>query len=374
MPEVKIGLQDVVIPTSEICAIDGERGTLVYRGYDIHDLAEHSTFEEVLYLLWHGRLPRAEELGDFEDQLAANRSVPPEILDLLERFPPSQPPMDILRTAVSALSLYDSDAHDMSPEANARKALRLTAQMSTLVAAYGRIRQGKQSLAPVPKLSHAANFLYMLNGRTPDAASARWFDIALILHADHSFNSSTFAARVTASTLSDLHSAITSAIGTLKGPLHGGANEQVMKMLLEVQSPDRVDDYIHSLLGQKKKVMGFGHRVYRTDDPRATELRRMSEALCARAGQTRWFEISRKIEALMIREKNLNANVDFYSASAYYVLGIPLDLYPLIFALSRISGWTAHVLEQYAHNKLIRPLAEYTGPENLKYVPIEARG
>ena len=373
MPEVKVGLQNVVIARSEISAIDGQEGTLVYRGYDIHDLVEHSTFEEVVYLLWHGRLPKAEELEEFEDQLAGNRSIPPEILDMLERVPLSQPPMDILRTAVSALSLYDPDAHDMSPEANGRKALRLTAQMSTLVAAFGRIRQGKQSLAPVPKLSHAANFLYMLNGRTPDEESARWFDIALILHADHSFNSSTFAARVTASTLSDLHSAITSAIGTLKGPLHGGANEQVMKMLLEIQTADRVDDYIHNLLAQKKKVMGFGHRVYHTEDPRATELRRMSEALCARAGQTHWSEISRKIEDLMIREKKINPNVDFYSASAYYVLGIPPDLYPLVFALSRISGWTAHVLEQYAHNKLIRPLADYTGPQNLKYAPIDRR-
>lgn len=373
MPEVKVGLQNVVIATSEISAIDGQEGTLVYRGYDIHDLVEHSTFEEVVYLLWYGRLPKAEELEEFEDQLAGNRSVPPEILNLLEHFPLSQPPMDVLRTAVSALSLYDPDAHDMSPEANGRKALRLTAQMSTLVAAFGRIRQGKQSLAPVPKLGHAANFLYMLNGRTPDEESVRWFDIALIIHADHSFNSSTFAARVTASTLSDLHSAITSAIGTLKGPLHGDANEQVMKMLLEIQTAGRVDDYVHNLLGQKKRVMGFGHRVYHSQDPRATELRGMSEALCTRAGQTKWFEISRKIEDLMIREKNINANVDFYSASAYYVLGIPLELYPLVFALSRISGWTAHVLEQYAHNKLIRPLADYTGPQNLKYVPVGQR-
>ena len=351
----------------------GKRERSFYRGYDIHDLAEHSTFEEVVYLLWYGRLPRPEELEEFEGQLAANRSVPPEILDLLKRLPPPQHPMEILRTAVSALSLYDPEANDMSEEANRRKALRLTAQMGTLVAAFGRIRQGREPLAPVPKLSHAANFLYMLNGQTPDEESARWFDIALILHADHSFNASTFAARVTASTLSDLHSAITSGIGTLKGPLHGGANEQVMKMLLEIQTADRVDDYIHNLLAQKKKVMGFGHRVYHTEDPRATVLRKMSEALGVRAGQTKWFEISKKIEDLMIREKNINANVDFYSASAYYVLGIPVDLFPLIFALSRISGWTAHVLEQYANNKLIRPLAEYTGPQNLKYVPADQR-
>jgi len=374
MPEVKIGLQDVVIATSDICAIDGQKGTLVYRGYDIHDLAGHATFEEVVYLLWYGRLPTADELEELELQLTGNRSVPPEILDFLKRFPASPEPMEILRTAVSALSLYDPEASDMSEEANRRKALRLTAQMSTLVAAYGRIRQGREAISPVPKLNHAANFLYMLNGRTPDDESARWFEIALILHADHSYNSSTFAARVTASTLSDLHSAITTGIGTLKGPLHGGANEQVMKMLLEIQAPERVDDYIHSLLAQKQKVMGFGHRVYRTEDPRATVLRKMSEGLGVRAGQTKWFEISKRIEDLMIREKNINANVDFYSASAYYVLGIPLDLFPLVFALSRISGWTAHVLEQYANNKLIRPLAEYTGPQNRKYVPIDQRG
>jgi citrate synthase len=314
MLEVKIGLHDVVIATSEICDIDGEKGTLVYRGYNIHDLAERSTFEEVVYLLWYGRLPKAEELEEFELQLAGNRSLPPEILDLLKRLPVPQHPMETLRTAVSALSLYDPDANDMTEEANRRKALRLTAQMGTLVAAFRRIREGRDPLSPVPKLSHAANFLYMLNGQTPDAESARWFDIALILHADHSFNSSTFAARVTASTLSDLHSAITSGVGTLKGPLHGGANEQVMKMLLEIQTADRVDDYIHDLLAQKKKVMGFGHRVYRTEDPRATVLRKMSEALCLRAGQSKWFEISKKIEDLMIREKNINANVDFYSA------------------------------------------------------------
>jgi citrate synthase len=373
MPAVKIGLQDVVIATSDICAIDGEKGTLVYRGYDIHDLAEHSTFEEVVYLLWNGRLPSAEELEELEMQLAGNRSLPPEILDLLTRIPLSQPPMEILRTAVSALSLYDPDSEDMSEEANRRKALRLTAQMGTLVASYARIRQGKDPISPVPKLGRAANFLHMLTGRTPDEVSARWFDVALILHADHSFNSSTFAARVTASTLSDLHSAIVSGIATLKGPLHGGANEQVMKMLLEIQSVERVDDYIHNLLAQKKKVMGFGHRVYRTEDPRATVLRKMSQALGVRAGQTKWFEISKKIEDLMIREKKINANVDFYSASAYYVLGIPVDLYPLVFALSRVVGWTAHVFEQYANNKLIRPLAEYTGPQNLKWVPVDQR-
>ncbi len=373
MAEVKVGLQDVVIATTEICSIDGQRGILTYRGYNIHDLAEHSTFEEVVYLLWYGRLPRPAELDELRRQLVEHRPIAPEMVDLLKRLPPPQHPMETLRTAVSALSLYDPEAEDMSLEANRRKALRLTGQMGTIVAAFGRIRDGQEPIPPDPNLNHAANFLYMLTGQAPDAETARHFDVALILHADHSFNASTFAARVTASTLSDMHSAITSAIGTLKGPLHGGANEQVMRMLLEIQTLDRVDDHIHRLLAEKKKIMGFGHRVYHTEDPRATVLRKMSEALGRRHHDTRWFEMSKRIEELMIREKKLNANVDFYSASAYYVMGIPVDLYPLIFAVSRISGWTAHVLEQYANNKLIRPLAEYTGPTNQKYVPIDQR-
>lgn len=373
MAEVKAGLQDVVVATSSICSIDGQRGKLVYRGYNIHDLAEHSTFEETVYLLWHGRLPKRAELDDLKKQLAEHRPISADIIDLLKRLPPPQHPMETLRTAVSALSLYDPEAEDMSEEANRRKALRLTGQIGTLVAAFGRLREGKDPIAPDPKMSHAANFLYMLQGHAPHIEDARWFDVALILHADHSYNASTFAARVTASTLSDMHSSITSAIGTLKGPLHGGANEQVMKMLLEIQTADKVDSYIHNLLAQRKKIMGFGHRVYHTEDPRATVLRKMSEELGRRSGQPKWFEISKKIEDLMIREKKINANVDFYSASAYYVLGIPLDLYPLVFAVSRISGWTAHVLEQYSANKLIRPLAEYTGPAGLVYVPIDQR-
>ncbi|MGE5325942.1 MAG: citrate synthase [Deltaproteobacteria bacterium] len=373
MVEVKAGLQDVVIATSDICSIDGQLGNLLYRGYNIHDLAEHSTFEEVVYLLWYGRLPRRAELDELSAQLAEHRALSPEIIDLLKRLPPAQHPMETLPTTVSALSLFDADAEDMTAEANRRKAMRLTAQMGTLVATFGRLRAGQEAIAPDPKLSHAANFLYTLSGKRPSESDAHWFDVALILHADHSFNASTFAARVTASTLSDMHSAVTSAIGALKGPLHGGANEQVMKMLLEIGELAKAEDYVHSLLAQHKKVMGFGHRVYRTEDPRATVLRRMSEELGRNAGKTQWFEMSKRIEDLMIREKKINANVDFYSASAYYVLGIPVDLYPLVFAVSRISGWTAHVLEQYAANKLIRPLAEYTGPRDLKYVPIEQR-
>src|SRR5437762_13125733 len=373
MAEVRAGLQDVVVATSQICSIDGQRGKLSYWGYDIHDLASHSTFEEVVYLLWHGRLPRPKELEELHEQLAEHRQVTPEVIDLIKRLPPPQHPMEMLRTAVSALSLYDPEAEDMSEEANRHKALRLTGQMGTIIAAFGRVREGKEPVGPDSRLNHAANFLNMLQGKAPQAEDARWFDVALILHADHSYNASTFAARVTASTLSDMHSAVTSAIGTLKGPLHGGANEQVMKMLLEIQSADRVEAYLHNLLAQKKKVMGFGHRVYHTEDPRATVLRKMSEDLGRRNGNLKWFEISRKIEDLMIREKKINANVDFSSASADYVLGSPVDLYLRVFAASRIAECTAHILEQYANNKLIRPLAEYVGPTNLKYVPIDQR-
>jgi len=373
MTEVKLGLQGVVIAESQICSVDGVGGKLMYYGFDIHDLAANSTFEEVVFLLWNGRLPKREELEALQKDLVDHRTVAPEVMDLLKEFPRDQHPMEALRTLVSALSLYDPDAEDMSVEANRRKATRLTAQIGTLVAALGRVREGKEPVAPDPTLNHAANFLYMLRDRAPDPEEARSVDVALILHADHSFNASTFAARVTASTLSDMHSAITSAIATLKGPLHGGANEQVMRMLLEIGSVDKAEPYALRLLEQKRIVMGFGHRVYHTEDPRATVLRKMSENLGKRAGKTAWFEMSRKIEQLMIREKNINANVDFYSASAYYVLGIPVDLYTPVFAMSRMSGWTAHVMEQYANNKLIRPLAEYTGPKNLTYVPVDKR-
>lgn len=373
MAEVKAGLQGVVIAQSSICSIDGERGKLMYRGYDIHDLAAHSTFEEVVYLLWYGRLPRRAELDQLRRDFAENRAVSPEIMRLLKELPPPQHPMETLRTLVSALSLYDPEAEDMSEEANRRKAMRLTAQMGTLVAAFGRVRAGKEPVAPDPKLAHGANFLYMLNGAQPHPEDARCFDVALILHADHSFNASTFAARVTASTLSDMHSAITSALGTLKGPLHGGANERVMRMLLNVETADRAEAYVQDLLQRKEKVMGFGHRVYHTEDPRATVLRKMSEEIGKRSGNPKWFEISRRIEELMIREKHINANVDFYSASAYYALGIPVELYTPVFATSRVAGWTAHVLEQYENNKLIRPLAQYTGPSRLPYATFDQR-
>ncbi len=373
MLEVK-GLKDVVAADSSVCSVDGERGVLSYRGIDIHELAEKSSFEEVCFLLWEGRLPKKGELEALRGEIGRERVLPPASLELLALLARRSTPMDALRTAVSALSGTDPDARDMSPPANRRKAVRLTGQIATLVAAFHRLRQGKTVVPPDAGRTQAEDFLRMLNGETARSAAVRAFDIALILHADHEFNASTFAARVTAATLSDLHSAITSAIGTLKGPLHGGANEAVIQMLFEIGSLDRVDDSIHGKLARKEKIMGFGHRVYRTEDPRATHLRTMSKEVAESCGETKWYDMSRRIEKLVNEEKKLNANVDFYSASVYYMLGIPPDLFTPIFAVSRISGWTAHVLEQYANNRLIRPRAEYTGPPHPQpYVPVEKR-
>ncbi|PYV43058.1 MAG: citrate synthase [Acidobacteria bacterium] len=374
MSTFKEGLEDVVVATSSICFIDGARGILSYRGIDIHELAEKSSFEEVCYLLWFGRLPKQKELEDLTETLTQNRTVPKEVFQLMKSFPKNANPMDVLRTAVSALSLYDPEASANDLEANLRKAYRLTGQVAGIVAATDRIRQGKEPVMPDPSLAHAANFVYMLTGKRPDATAEKAFDVALILHADHEFNASTFAGRVTAATLSDIHSATTSAIGALKGPLHGGANQDVMKMLLEIGEVQKVSSYINEALAQKRKISGFGHRVYRTEDPRATHLRKMSQNLCESSGNRKWFEMSRIIEETMKRQKNLNANVDFYSATVYYVLGIPVDLFTPIFAVSRISGWTAHILEQLENNRLIRPRAEYTGPKYpAPYLPVPAR-
>ncbi|MEP6768231.1 MAG: citrate synthase [Acidobacteriota bacterium] len=373
MVEVE-GLQDVVAADSSICYIDGDRGILSYRGIDIHELADRSTFEEVCFLLWQGRLPRADELARTRAEIGRERSVPAETLELLGRLAAKSIPMDALRTAVSALSATDPDATDMSPEANRRKAVRLTGQIATIVAAFHRMRQGRAPVPPDPGRGHAEDFLRMLTGETAKSAAVKALDVALILHADHELNASTFAARVTAATLSDIHSAITSAIGTLKGPLHGGANEAVLKMLQEIGSLDRVDADLHERLARKEKIMGFGHRVYTTEDPRATHLRAMSEEVARASNDTSLYDMSRRIEKIIRDEKKLNANVDFYSASVYAMLGIPADLFTPIFAVSRISGWTAHVLEQYAHNRLIRPRADYTGPRYPQpYVPIETR-
>jgi citrate synthase len=360
----KAGLEDVVAASSSICYLDGDRGVLAYYGYDIHDLARGASFEEVCYLLWHGRLPDWAELGDLQSHLAAARALDEPILRLMKQLPGSDG-MDMLRTLASALGQYDRDAGDRSPQANYRKAVRLTAQLGSLVATYGRMQQGGGPISPDPALGHAANFLYMLTGTRPNALSTRAFDVALVLHADHELNASTFAARVAAATLTDLHSAVVAAIGTLKGPLHGGANADVMRLLIDIgqdAAPERVEDAIRGRLARKVKIPGFGHRVYRTEDPRATHLRRMSKELGERAGNTRWFEMSQRIESIVRGEKTLYPNVDFYSASTYYTLGIPIDLFTPIFAVSRVAGWTAHCLEQYANNRLIRPRTDYIGP------------
>jgi len=372
--EFKEGLQDVVATSSSVCYIDGGQGILSYRGYNIHDLARHSTFEETAHLLWFGALPTRPDLDHTRRSMASSRSLPRQVQDFLWGVTKDSVPMDVLRTSVSMLSHYDPDSQACTPEANQRKAYRLTAQFATIVAAFHRLRNGRSYVEPRTDLSHAANFLYMLNGEMPSPTARRAFDIALILHAEHEFNASTFAARVTAATMSDMHAAIVAGIGTLKGPLHGGANEAVMKMLLQIGSPEGVEPHVRKLLAAKAKISGFGHRVYTTEDPRATHLRQMSEDLGRQKGETRWFEMSRILEKLMKQEKRLNPNVDFYSASVYYMLGIPIDLYTPIFAVSRISGWTAHVIEQHANNRLIRPRADYTGAlPSLPYVPLEHR-
>lgn len=369
------GLEGVVATTSKICYIDGDQGILAYRGIDIHELAEQSNFEETCYLLWFGKLPTQRELRELRDRLAEERKLDASIISMLRAAPRHALPMDVLRTTVSALSFYDPQERNNDHAANVDKAIRLTSQLAMIVAAYDRIRKGKPVVEPDRSLSHSANFLLMLNGKNPSITAERALDIALILHADHELNASTFAARVTAATLSDMHSAITSAIGALKGPLHGGANEAVFRILqaIDLAGADPVE-YIKGMLAQKKKVPGFGHRVYHTEDPRATHLRRMSRELGASSGQAKWFEFSHRIEEFVKSDKKLNANVDFYSASTYHTLGIDVDLFTPIFAVSRISGWAAHVIEQLDDNRLIRPRADYIGPEYpAKYVPLEER-
>jgi citrate synthase len=369
------GLEGIVAANSGICYIDGEAGVLAYRGIDIHELAENSTFEETTYLLWNGILPNEFALREFQQQLALSRTLDQRVIEMLKSFPKSATPMEVLRTTVSALSFYDADEKDNSHDANVRKAYNLTSQIAMVVAIYDRIRKGKDIVPPDRALSHAANFLWMLNGVKPSATATRTLDVALILHADHELNASTFAARVIAATLSDIHSAITGALGALKGPLHGGANEGVMRLLLNIdKSGEDPVHFVKNMLQAKQKIMGFGHRVYKTEDPRATHLRRMSEQLGKDAGQPKWFEMSRAIEIYINQDKKLNANVDFYSASTYRTLGIDIDLYTPIFAISRVAGWAAHVIEQLDDNRLIRPRAEYIGPEYpSRWIPIEER-
>jgi citrate synthase len=357
------GLEGIVAANSGICWIDGEAGILSYRGIDIHDLAEHSTFEETTYLLWNGKLPNRQALAEFSLHLAQARHLDPRTVDRMHNIPQTATPMEVLRTTVSALSYYDPDEKDNAHDSNVRKAYRLTAQIAMLVAIYDRIRKGKEVVPPDLSLTHAGNFLWMLTGEKPSETATRTLDVALILHADHELNASTFAARVIAATLSDIHSAITGAIGALKGPLHGGANEAVMRLLLAIdkEGADPVE-YVKNMLAAKQKVSGFGHRVYKTEDPRATHLRKMSERLGKDSGQPKWYQMSRAIELYINREKKLNANVDFYSASTYSTLGIDIDLFTPIFAVSRIAGWAAHVIEQLDDNRLIRPRADYIGP------------
>ncbi len=369
------GLEGVTAAQSSICFIDGDKGILSYRGYDINELAPNATFEETVHLLWHGELPTADELQATKAELVAHRELPPAALAVLQEIATKMGPMDALRTTVSACSAGRDDADDYDLESDRLKAVELTAQTATIVAHYHRLRRGLPIVQPDPELSHAANFLWMLNGEKPTPAAERALDVALILHADHDLNASTFSARVTAATLSDFHSAITSAIGTLKGPLHGGANIGVMKMLLSIdESGQDTTTWVKEALARKERIMGFGHRVYKTLDPRAVHLEALSKDLAEQAGETKWYQMSLAIQQAVKDEKGLDANVDFFSASSYYTMGIPLDLYTPIFAIARVAGWSAHVLEQHENNRLIRPLSDYTGDLGKKWVPVEERG
>ncbi|QOY33919.1 citrate synthase [Anaerobacillus isosaccharinicus] len=366
------GLEGVVATTSSVSSIID--GVLTYHGFDIDDLANNASFEEVIFLLWNGRLPKEEELKQLTEELASYAEVPQGVIDQMRMYPIDQVhPMAALRTAISFLGLYDSEADDQSDEANKRKALKLQAQVQTIVTAFSRIREGKDPVSPRKDLGFAANFLYMLNGEEPDAIAVDVFNKALVLHADHELNASTFTARVCVATLSDMYSGITAAIGALKGPLHGGANERVMAMLMEIDQVENVEPYIMNALNNKVKIMGFGHRVYKDGDPRAKHLKEMSEKLTTITGETKWYEMSSKINEIVTREKGLLPNVDFYSASVYHSLGIKHDLFTPIFAISRMSGWIAHILEQFSNNRLIRPRAEYIGPDKQVYIPMEQR-
>jgi len=367
------GLRGVVAAQSSIGDVNGEQGILIYQGYNIHDLAEHSTFEEVVFLLWNGRLPKADELAELKERLRRNYEVPAEIIAAMKTFPKDAEPMDVLRTAVSSLDFYDQNGHGTDREHAVKAAVRITGQIGTIGAAWDRIRNGKEPIAPDKNLSIAENFLYMLRGERADQDEEHMFDVCLILHADHELNASTFTTRVVAGTLAGMYGAVTAGIAALAGPLHGGANTNVMKMLLEIGDPNKVDTWLDQALAEKRKIMGIGHAVYKTEDPRATWLRRYSKHMGEKKGEMKWFNMSQRIEQLMHEKKGMFPNVDFYSASTYYLMGIPLDLYTPIFAVSRISGWTGHILEQYANNKLIRPRAEYIGPRDLKYTPIDER-
>jgi citrate synthase len=367
------GLRGVVAAQSAIGDVNGEQGILIYQGYNIHDLAEHSTFEEVVFLLWNGRVPNADELATLNTEIRANYEVPAEVMAMMKQFPKDADPMDVLRTAVSSLDFYDKNGHLTDREHAMKAAVKLTGQIGTIAAAWDRIRNGKEVIAPDSSLNIAENFLYMLRGERADADESHLFDVCLMLHADHELNASTFTTRVVSGTLAGMYGAVTAGIAALAGPLHGGANTNVMKMLIEIGDMDKVDAWVDKALEEHRKIMGIGHAVYKTEDPRATWLRKYSRHMGEKKGEMKWFEMSKRIEQLMLEKKGMFPNVDFYSASTYYLMDIPLDLYTPIFAVSRISGWTGHILEQYGHNKLIRPRAEYIGARDLKYTPIAER-
>jgi citrate synthase len=372
-PTKNAGLEGVVAAPSEICFIDGVAGRLVYRGYEIADLVENATFEETAYLLWQNKLPNRAELTKLQSELSANAKLPAHTMAVLKALPAETEPMDALRTAVSSLSSIDPDLNTNDPAANLRKSIRLTAQFPTIVAAFHRLRHGQQPIDPEPNVSIATNFLYMLKGTQPHDTLSRVLDAALVLHAEHGFNASTFAARVTAATLADMHAAVTAAVAALKGPLHGGANQEVMALLLECGSTEAAVKRVHQMLDSGEKIPGFGHRVYKTFDPRATFLRKMSRQLGEAAGNTKWYEMSERLIPIVKESKNKDPNVDFFSASAYYTMGIPIDLYTPIFAIARIAGWTAHIMEQHSNNRIIRPQDDYRGQFGLKVVPIDQR-
>ena len=367
------GLEGVVAANTRLSDVKGDVGELIYCGYNIDELAGKVAFEEVVHLLYYNHLPNRTELNDLKARLVAERELPEGVVDLIKSLPKNTPPMQAIRTAVSALGCFDPEAENDSEEAQRRKAIRLVARIPIITAYFHRARNSQRLLSPDPRLGEAANFLYLVDGVRPTEEKEKTMDLCYVLHADHGMNASTFSARVTIATLTDMYSAITSAIGTLKGPLHGGANEGVIKMLQAIGSPDKVDAYIAEALAQKKKIIGIGHRSYNTLDPRAPHLKRMANVLSEKLGEPKWIQMSERIAELMLREKNLNANVDFYSATVYYSLGIPTDLFTPIFAISRTSGWTAHVLEQLADNRLIRPQSVYTGPVGLKVAPIDQR-
>jgi citrate synthase len=367
------GLEGVVAAQTRLSDVRGDAGELIYAGYDINELAGKVSFEEVVHLLHWNHLPNRKELAELKATLAADRELPQGVVDILRVIPRDTPPMDAIRTAVSALGCFDAQRDDHSYDDERRKAMQLIARIPIITAYFHRIRQDKEVLPPKPELGEAANFLYLIDGEAPSAEKANTLDLCYVLHADHGMNASTFSARVTIATLSDMYSAITSAIGTLKGPLHGGANEGVIKMLLDIGSLDKVDEYVEECLAQKKKIMGIGHRVYKTLDPRAPQLKRMAQVLSSKVGERKWIQMSDRIAELMLKKKNLHANVDFYSATVYYSLGIPTDLFTPIFANARMAGWTAHILEQLADNRLIRPQSVYIGPSGLKVKPLEQR-